>query len=308
MRTLAVIKDITERRQSEDKLRAADQRLRAFMDNSAVCGWMKDEDGRYVFLSQNHQRHFGVTFDDWQGKTDFELWPLEIAEQFRTNDRAVLTSGRAVEVLEETRSADGKQAWWLCHKFPYEDENGNRFVGGLGVDLTAHKRIEEALRESERRLSLVMQGANVGLFDWVLDGDQVHFSREWKSQLGYDDSEIGNRFEEWQSRVHPNDLEPTLAKVRKFLAQPWPEYEVEFRMRHKNGTWRWILTRASLIQDSAGKPVRMIGIHLDITARKEIEESLRESEERLRLANEAANIGTYFSEFEFDRSRYSPEL
>ena len=308
LRTLAIIKDITERKQAEHKVRDAEQRLLAFLDNSTVCGWMKDEEGRYVFLSKNFLRYLGVRLEEIQGKTDFDRWPQAIAAQFRANDLQVLGSNRAIEVLEEGWNAEGKPTIWLCHKFPYQDAEGKRFVGGLGVDITDYKRTENALRESEHRLSLVLQGANVGLWDWHLGGDQVHFSHEWKSQLGYEDEEIVDRFEEWQSRVHPDDLERTLAKVRQFLEKPWPNYEVEFRMRHKNGSWRWILARGSLIDGPNGKPTRMIGIHLDITARKQVEESLRESEEQLRLVNEAANIGTYFAEFEQDRVRYSPEL
>lgn len=308
LRTVAVIKDITERKQAEEKVRATERQLRSFLDNSAVYGWMKDEEGRYVFLSKNYERHLGVRSEDLLGKTDFDYWPHDAAEQFRANDRSVLVADRAIEVLEEGQTADGKHPWWLCHKFPYQDETGKRFVGGLAVDLTEHKRIEDELRDSERRLSLVIQGVNVGLFDWILGSDSVRYSREWKSQLGYSDDEIDDRFEEWQSRVHPDDLEPALDRVRKYLKEPWPNYEVEFRMRHKDGSWRWILARAVMINDQTGKPVRMIGIHLDITTRKEVEESLRESEERLRLANEAANIGTYFADIETDRVRYSPEL
>ncbi len=308
LRTVALIKDINERKQAEEKVRATERQLRAFLDNSAVCGWMKDDEGRYVFLSKNYERHLGVPAEEMLGKTDFDYWPHQSAEQFRANDRNVLATDRAIEVLEEGETADGKHPWWLCHKFPYRDETGKRFVGGLAVDLTEHKRIEDELRDSEERLSLVIQGVNVGLFDWELGGDTVRFSREWKSQLGYAENEIGERFEEWQSRVHPEDLESTLAKARSYLEKPWPDYEVEFRMRHKDGSWRWILARAAMINDSTGKPVRMIGIHLDITARKEVEESLREIGERLRLANEAANIGTYFGDMEADRVRYSPEL
>ncbi len=308
LRTVAVIQNITERKQVEEKAHAAERRLRAFLDNSAVYGWMKDEEGRYVFLSKNYERHLGVRSEDLQGKTDFDHWPHETAEQFRANDQRVLATDRAIEVLEEGRTIDGKHPWWLCHKFPYRDESGKRFVGGLAMDVTDHKRIEDELRHSKQRLSLVIEGVNVGLFDWELSGGRVRYSREWKSQLGYADDEIGDRFEEWQLRVHPDDLEPTLATVRRYLEKPWSGYEVEFRMRHKNGSWRWILALATLIDGPAGKPVRMLGIHLDITARKEVEESLRESEKRLRLANETANIGTYYADFETDCVRYSPEL
>lgn len=307
-RMVAVVKDITDRKQAEAKVRAAEGRLRAFLDNSAVYGWMKDEEGRYVFLSKNYERHLGVRSEDMLGKTDLDYWPRESAERFLENDRRVLETNRAIEVLEVGQTADGKRPLWLCHKFPYQDETGKRFVGGLAVDVTEHKRVEDELRRSQERLSLVIQGVNVGLFDWELGGDVVDYSREWKSQLGYEESEIGNRFDEWQSRVHPDDLSPTLTRIQSYLANPWPNYEVEFRMRHKNGSWRWILARATLIDGPAGKPARMIGIHLDITARKEVEESLRESAERLRLANEAANIGTYFADFATDRVRYSPEL
>ncbi len=308
LRTLSVIKNITERKQAEEKVRDAEQRLLAFLDNSTVCGWMKDEAGRYVFLSKNYLRYLGVPLEEMQGKTDFDHWPQATAEQFRRNDQQVLESNCPIEVVEQGWNVDRTPTYWLCHKFPYQDASGKRFVGGLGVDITNQKRTEEALRENEQQLSLVLQGANVGFWDWNCDGDRVHFSREWKSQLGYAEDEISDRFDEWQSRVHPDDLERSRAQVRSFIEKPWPNYELEFRMRHKNASWRWILARASLIDGPNGQPIRMIGIHLDITERKEAEESLRESEEQLRLVNEAANIGTYFAEFENDRVRYSPEL
>lgn len=308
LRLVAVIKDVTERKQAEAKVRAAERQLRAFLNNSAVCGWMKDDEGRYVFLSENHQRHFGGEFAQWQNKTDFDLWPREVADTFRANDQAVLETGQTVEVLEEVLLLNGQHSWWLCHKFPYQDESGKRFVGGLGVDVTEHKRIESELRQSEQRLSLVIQGVNVGLFDWWVGSDVVRYSREWKSQLGYAEDEIADRFSEWQSRVHPDDLESTLTQTRQYLERPWPGYEAEFRMRHKDGSWRWILARAALVNDSTGKPSRMIGIHLDITARKEAEETLRESEERLRLANDAAGIGTFIVDIPANSVRYSPEL
>ncbi len=140
---------------------------------------------------------------------------------------------------------------------------------------------ERRLRESQETLSRVIEGANVGLWDWELSSGRVVFSREWKSQLGYAEDEIDDRFEEWQSRVHPEDLDAALAKSRSFIAQRWEGYEVEFRMRHKDGSWRWILARGSLVLGPGGQPERMTGIHLDITVRKAAEEALRRYRQEL---------------------------
>ncbi|MFO1130389.1 MAG: PAS domain-containing protein [Hyphomicrobiales bacterium] len=83
-----------------------------------------------------------------------------------------------------------------------------------------------------------MQAVNVGLWDWDLVTNRVHHSREWKRQLGYVDDEIGDDFEEWARRVHPEDLAHAHATALRFVAAPWPNYEQEFRMRHKDGSYR----------------------------------------------------------------------
>ncbi|MEW6306880.1 MAG: response regulator [Verrucomicrobiota bacterium] len=156
----------------------------------------------------------------------------------------------------------------------------------IGFALEVHGREEErqrgeaALRESERRLRTVTSASNVGLWDWDLQGNTVWFSPEWKRQIGYADDEISNHFEEWQSRVHPDDLEQAVATVRAYIEKPWPNYQTEFRFRHRDGSYRWILAQASLIADAQGKPARMLGSHLDITERKQAEEVLREMNAR----------------------------
>ena len=138
------------------------------------------------------------------------------------------------------------------------------------------------LHDSERRLQAVISGSRVGVWDWNLDTNEVHFSKEWKDQLGYADNEIRDQFDEWQKRVHPDDIEPTLAIVHRFIKSPWPNYETEFRMRHKNGSWRWILARASLQSDNYdGGSVHMVGVHIDITERRHVEEALCTSQAQL---------------------------
>ena len=143
-----VLRDVSERKASEAALRESEQRLWAFLSNSSVVGRMKDEEGRYVFLSGNFQRRFGSRYENWMGKTDFDFWPREFAEEFQRNDAAVLAENREIDVLEEARNADGSRSWWLSHKFPFRDATGRRFVGGLGVDITERVKAEEALAQS----------------------------------------------------------------------------------------------------------------------------------------------------------------
>jgi two-component system sensor histidine kinase UhpB len=136
------------------------------------------------------------------------------------------------------------------------------------------RQAEDALKESALRLQMAAQAGNVGLWDWDLRTDAVYFSPEWKRQLGYGAEEIRNEFREWQTRVHPEDLESSLAAINQFIRAPWPDYHLEFRLRHKDGSYRWILAQASLVYDDQGNCVRMLGSHVDVTERRESEEML----------------------------------
>jgi PAS domain S-box-containing protein len=150
-----------------------------------------------------------------------------------------------------------------------------------------------AQHENMARLRLSAQAANLGLWDWDLKTNAVFFSPEWKSQIGYREDEISNQFEEWQSRVHPDDLEATMHIVRAFIENPQGRHKVEFRMRHKDGSYRWIYAAADILRAADGMPVRMLGCHLDITERKQAEELLRKSQENLLLATEGSKLGVW---------------
>jgi PAS domain S-box-containing protein len=158
------------------------------------------------------------------------------------------------------------------------------------IEMTTHtaaiaigrQRVERALRESAERLRLAVQASNVGLWDWDFQTNRVVYSREWKRQIGYEEHEIGNEFGEWERRVHPDDLAPTTAAVRAYLDGKHSEHAVEFRLRHKDGLYRWIYARGEVFRDPSGKPVRMLGCHVDVTDRKRAEEQLRKTERQLR--------------------------
>ncbi|OQW40877.1 MAG: histidine kinase [Proteobacteria bacterium SG_bin4] len=139
------------------------------------------------------------------------------------------------------------------------------------VRLMTEKQTHE-LYVSEERFSLAMRGANDGLWDWNLETDEVYYSPRWKSMLGYEESELGNNLNTWASLVHPDDKEIVLGKVRDYIEGRKDSFEVEMRMRHKDGHEVFVLSRAFLvIRDTDDKPVRLVGTHVDITERKKAE-------------------------------------
>jgi PAS domain S-box-containing protein len=142
-------------------------------------------------------------------------------------------------------------------------------------DISARKLNEEALRLSEERFRLAMQGANDGLWDWDLGTDHVYYSPRWESMLGYGESEIEPHLDTWRRLAHPDDVGPVLERVRELVEGRSDKYELGFRMLHKDGQYRHILSRAFLMRDASGKGIRLIGTHVDVTERKLAEERIQ---------------------------------
>lgn len=132
----------------------------------------------------------------------------------------------------------------------------------------SRKRTELALRESEERYALAARGANDGLWDWNLVTDKIYFSPRWKAMLGYEESEIGDNPEEWLSRIHDADRDQVKRRISAHLNGATPHFECESRMRHRDGLFRWMLSRGIMVRNAAGIPVRMAGSQTDITEGK----------------------------------------
>lgn len=143
------------------------------------------------------------------------------------------------------------------------------------------KRLDEAARESQERLELVILGSNDGVWDWDVRTNEVYLSPRWKGMLGYAADEIPNRFETWERLLHPEDRERAMRTVRDYFEGRSPAYELEHRLRHRDGSYRWILARGVALRDPQGHPVRMAGSHVDLTERKQAEEQLRATNEAL---------------------------
>lgn len=150
--------------------------------------------------------------------------------------------------------------------------------------MVKRKQAEEALRRSEEQFDLAVRGTDAGIWDWNLLTNQVYFSPRWKSMLGYEDHEIRNHFSEWERRLHPDDHQRAVLCLEDYFQGRTPEYELEHRLQHRDGSYRWILARGAAVRDHSGTPCRMVGSHLDITDRKRAEQVALERESELRAA------------------------
>ncbi|MCK5189445.1 MAG: PAS domain-containing protein, partial [Methylococcales bacterium] len=157
------------------------------------------------------------------------------------------------------------------------------------AEIDERKMVEMALRESEERWQFALKGNQDGVWDWNVVTNEIFFSARWKEMLGFEEGEIENSFDEWEKRVHPDDLEQAHADVAKHLNHITPFYENQHRMLCKDSSYKWILARGKIISwTDDHKPQRMIGTHTDITEQKLAKEALELSEELFRTIFEEA--------------------
>jgi PAS domain S-box-containing protein len=151
-------------------------------------------------------------------------------------------------------------------------------AAGMTEELRHQK---EALRAGEERLAMVIKGSNDGIWDWNIVTNEVYFSPRWKAMLGYDDDEIENHFAAWQALIHPDDRDRASQVVNDYFEGRIPSYQLEHRLRHKDGSYRWILARGVAARDDQGRPLRMAGSHVDLTELKQAEQELRRTNREL---------------------------
>lgn len=166
---------------------------------------------------------------------------------------------------------------------------GQQLRGALESSAQALARARQRLHEVnvertdlERLIEVTARAGGVGLWEWNLQTNAVRYSRQFKRQLGYEEHELPDDVEQWRSRLHPEEMLRVMAELEAYLSDPQGELVIEHRLRHRDGSYRWMLARGSVSRDSAGRPARMMGSMVDITNFKQLEQSLRESEGRYR--------------------------
>lgn len=180
----------------------------------------------------------------------------------------------------------------------------------IANDLTKEiRRREELLTESEYRWRFALEGAGDGVWDWNLAENTVFYSKRWKEMLGFAEDQISDSQDEWEQRIHPHDKSKTLATVQAYLDGKSAAYTCEYRLRCRDGAWKWVLGRGIVVRRSEdGKPLRMIGTLTDIHELKQLNQELTQSRAELQEAQRIAQTGSWQLDLATDRVAWSPEL
>lgn len=278
--------EITDRKRAERTLRDSERRKEALIANLPGIVYRCRNDAHWTmdYISPAVARVTGYPAEVFTaGRVHFELL---IDEADRGAVRRAVEDGLArrgpYAMDYRIRRADGEERWVSERGTGLWSDDGTlEALEGFIEDITERRAADERLRAATLRLQTIVQAANVGLWDWDLPSNSVYFSPEWKRQLGYAEHEVADEVAEWQNRVHPEDLAGALARIREYIANPWPGYQLELRMRHRDGSWRWMLATGALLRGADGTPVRMLGAHLDVTEHKRAEREVRESQQRV---------------------------
>lgn len=202
-------------------------------------------------------------------------------------ERAV-TEGEPYDLELRFIDADGEFRWIRTRGEPQFEDGDLVRVRGTLQDITDRKEREEELRELTERLDLAVEGANLGVWDWDMESDAVTFNEQWAEMLGLSLDEIEPTLDTWEQRVHPEDIDEVKSALDAHIKGETDYYDTEHRMQTAAGEWKWIRDIGRIVErDEDGEPSRAVGIHLDITDRKQREAQLR----RRKRAIDEAPVG-----------------
>ncbi len=269
-----ISRDITEQKRIENELRSNEANLRKlFDDNTSVMLLIDQASGRIIDANMAASRLYGYPRDRLlqMGIEQINTLPPErLAEE-----RQRAASGEGKLFYFSHRIASGEIREVEVHTTPLE-RNGRPILLSIIHDITQRKHAEEKLRESEERLRLAFTASSQGWFDVNLRSGDVTASPEYAHMIGYETEELNTNLQNWLANVHPEERDALLAALEGCIAGDAP-CSMEYRRRTKAGDWRWIRSVGKVVQwDDKQRPLRMIGIHTDITERKEMEEQIRQ--------------------------------
>jgi PAS domain S-box-containing protein len=296
---IGFIKDIHDKKLAEIELVKTRNLLKQYFDIVNVVLVGINTDHTINIINNKGSKILGYSESELIGKNWFEIAipknQINILKEYF--NKLIESKDNDYKYHENeiiTKDGDIKLISWYTTKVYDHEGNLTGFLSS-GEDITEQRKIEKQLKESELRWQFALEEAGDGVWDWNIQNNTIYYSLRYKKVLGYDENEFSNAIEEWEKHVHPEDKENSINELYKYINGEIPEYKCEYRIKCKNGNYKWIIDRAKIVNYSdSGKPLRCIGIHLDITHIKMAEEAVikqnieykKLNEEYLKLNNE----------------------
>ena len=270
-------------------------RLAQVVKHTSNAVTINDAQTRITWINEGFTRITGYTLAEALGKTPGELLGSGKADPAVLQQLAQSTAaGKFCRVEILNRAKDGREYWVDTEIQPLHDAKG-QLTGfmEIGNDVTAKKNAERELARERASLANIIEGTNVGTWEWHVETGELHFNDRWAQMLGETPDELAaTTIQDWIARTHPDDVQPTEAKLRSHLRGELPTLEYETRVRHKAGHWVWVLTRGKLIsRTECGRARLLAGTHKDISERKRAEAALQASQELLSKTGRIAGVG-----------------
>jgi PAS domain S-box-containing protein len=286
-----IARDITERRQADAALRESQERYKEVFDITSECIFLVDvtADGRFKFADFNPAQEKAVGFSSAEvsGRFIEEVVDEQVANHVIAHYRHCLEVGALISYEEELALPIGRR-YFQTNLIPVRNAEGriHRIVG-IARDVTGSRESDEALRMSQQRLELAQEAGGIAVWDWDVGANQTRCSKEYGRLYGLPAGDLAPPLEEWLQLIHPEDRARVHEELNRALDGAG-HYDTEFRVVWPDGTIHWLFGKGEVFRDSNGKPIRMLGVNMDITERKYADQALRESEGRFRnMANTA---------------------
>jgi PAS domain S-box-containing protein len=310
LRLTGVNLDITTRKNAQLALNSQHKFLQTVIDTNPNLIFVKDLEGRYVMVNQAFANFYNIPIEQLLGKTDacFNFNSLEV-QKFIIQDQEVLATTEQKFIPEEACGSEtGELHWFQTIKVPLFNADGQAYqVLGVSTDITEHKQVEEQLRKSESQLRLALDAARMGHWERDIQTGKIDFSNNLEKLYDFAPNTYDGTYETYLTRLHPEDRE-LVDKATQHSLNTGADRDLEFRVVWQDGTIHWICSKGRVIYDEAGMPAFLSGISLDISDHKFAEAKLKQSQEQLHRALEAARMGFWEWNIQTETTSFSSNI
>ena len=298
----AAARDITQNKQFEAELSTLKEEYEIVFHGTQDClhlvNVVDDHTFRYIRNNYAHQMATSISFDHFRGKSPQELLGETVGGQVAAHYQQCVQCKMPINYEEIVQLESGKRVW-ATTLMPVFREQRVAYIVGSSQDITEQKQAEDELRRHQESLANILEATNVGTWEWNVETGETVFNQRWAEIIGYTLAELAPvSIGTWRHYTHQEDLKAAEIQLERIFARELTYYDIECRMKHKNGSWIWVQNKGKVTAWTAdGKPLQMYGTQMDISERKKMEEDLRDSEEKYRLIFKHSPLGL----FHFDR-------